>query len=35
MTTTTDPMPSGDSFSSGAPTFSTPTRTDTMTLVAN
>jgi hypothetical protein len=35
LNTTTDPMPAGDSFSSGAPVISSPTYTATMTLVAN
>jgi hypothetical protein len=34
LDTTTDPMPPGDSFASGAPAIPTPTRTDAMTLVA-
>lgn len=35
LSTTTDPMPPGDSFSSGAPNFSTPTASMPMTLLVN
>ena len=34
LQTTTDPMPPGDSFSSGAPMIGTPSRMETMLLVA-
>jgi hypothetical protein len=34
LTTTTDPAPPGDSFSSGAPVIPSPTREEVMTLVA-